>query len=293
MKAFLYKIQCITNLHVGSGDANYSVVDNEVEKDPVLGCPIIHSSGVKGALRDFYTETKYKEEYEKNKKIMDDEQAQKTAKETAAKAARKVFGEPATKEKPNAPASDTLKFMDACLLFRPLRVKDGPSSFMQTTTVDIVNHFIRQTKAFGCIPKGLEVLEEMSALPFKIKEFLTSLNSDKLKVEDEETGCLANRINCLDVLKTLLGNDFAIAKSLDDYPLPVVARNKLEEKISKTLWYEEYVPHDSVFFLIVLAQDEKDLDWLPDGSLVQFGGNASVGCGYTKLTRWGGFKENE
>ena len=273
MKTFLYKITCITNMHVGSGDANYSVVDNEVEKDPVLGCPIIHSSGVKGALRDF-AEEKLRKNYP---------------------AVTALFGSPAaSKPEGKVPANPgAIKFMDACLLSRPLRVKDGSSSFIQTTTVDIVNHFIRQVKAFGCLPNGLETLDEISALPFEIKEFLTSLNSDKLKVEDEETGWLANRINCLDVLKTLLGNDFAIAKSLDDYPLPVVARNKLEEKISKTLWYEEYVPHDSVFFLIVLAQDEKDLDWLPDGSLVQFGGNASVGCGYTKLTRWGGFKENE
>jgi CRISPR-associated protein Cmr4 len=53
MKSYLYKIECLTNLHVGSGDANYSIVDNEVEKDEVLGSPVIHASGVKGALRDF------------------------------------------------------------------------------------------------------------------------------------------------------------------------------------------------------------------------------------------------
>jgi len=52
MKTIFYKIECLTNLHVGSGDVNYNIIDNEVEKDPVTGYPIIHASGVKGALRD-------------------------------------------------------------------------------------------------------------------------------------------------------------------------------------------------------------------------------------------------
>lgn len=288
MKAFLYKIECITNLHVGSGDVNYSVVDNEVEKDPVLGCPIIHSSGVKGALRDFFVDQKM------NKENLSKEEAQKVAKA--------VFGDGAKKDAPAIATASTVKFLDACLLSRPLRAKDGPSSFIQTTTVDIINHFLRQVKAFNCLPKGLEMPDEIGSLPFDIKPFLTAValpafspeNSSTKYVEDEETGFLQETISCYKTLQVLLGSDFAIAKSLDDYPLPVVARNKLENKISKTLWYEEYVPHDSVFFLIVLAQKEEDLDWLAKEKnkpcIVQFGGNASVGCGYTKLTRWGGFK---
>lgn len=30
-----YFIQCITNMHVGSGDANYGIVDKLVQRDPV------------------------------------------------------------------------------------------------------------------------------------------------------------------------------------------------------------------------------------------------------------------
>ena len=29
----VFKIKCITNLHAGSGDINYNVVDKEVEKE--------------------------------------------------------------------------------------------------------------------------------------------------------------------------------------------------------------------------------------------------------------------
>ena len=37
----VFKIRCLTNLHVGSGDINYNIVDKEVEKDPVTGVPVI------------------------------------------------------------------------------------------------------------------------------------------------------------------------------------------------------------------------------------------------------------
>ena len=275
MKAFLYKIECITNLHVGSGDANYSVVDNEVEKDPVLDCPIIHSSGVKGALRDFLED--------------------KLGKDSAE--VLRLFGSPATgKTDSNTGA---VKFIDACVLYRPMRVKGGASSCIRVTSLDILNHFIRQAAELNCLPDDLKALREFKE--DEIKNVFFSNNAQFLstvpgiRVEDDETSPVPDdNFPQLALLKQLLGGNFAIAKSLDDYPLPVVARNKLENKISKNLWYEEYVPHHSVFFLIVLAQKEKDLDWLAKDKpcLVQFGGNASVGCGYTKLSRWGGF-ENE
>lgn len=53
MSAKLYRLTCLTNLHMGSGEANYEVIDLEVERDPVLGEPTMNASGVKGALRDF------------------------------------------------------------------------------------------------------------------------------------------------------------------------------------------------------------------------------------------------
>ena len=271
MKSFLYKIECLTNMHVGSGDSGYSVVDNEVEKDAVLGCPIIHASGVKGALRD-------------------------TVKN--AETANSIFGSPTDKSGKES-NSGSVKFMDACMLSRPLRVRGGDLAFIQTTTVDVLNHFIRQVKAFDCLPDELKELDkvEAEALKFGDKEFLSTVSG--VRVEDEETGDLPNNFTQLELLKKLLGDNFALAKSFADYPLPVVARNKLEDKKSKNLWYEELVPHHTVFYLIVQAESKEVLDrpaeskknqgWLSDGCLVQFGGNASVGCGYTKLTRWGGF----
>ncbi len=49
-----YMIQCITNLHAGSGDTNYGVIDKLVQRDPVTGHPTIHASSLKGALREHF-----------------------------------------------------------------------------------------------------------------------------------------------------------------------------------------------------------------------------------------------
>lgn len=53
MFAKILKLECITNLHVGNGDVNYNIVDNEVERDCDTNYPTINSSGVKGAFCEF------------------------------------------------------------------------------------------------------------------------------------------------------------------------------------------------------------------------------------------------
>jgi CRISPR-associated protein Cmr4 len=53
-KIHSYLIECLSNLHVGSGDANYDVIDKKVQRDPVTNLPCIHSSGIKGAFREYF-----------------------------------------------------------------------------------------------------------------------------------------------------------------------------------------------------------------------------------------------
>ena len=71
--------------------------------------------------------------------------------------------------------------------------------------------------------------------------------------------------------------------------LPVLARNKLENGKSVNLWYEEVVPHKSLFSFVVLAEDADKalLDAFVEkvnGKIIQFGGNASIGYGLCKVT---------
>ena len=110
MTAFLYKMTCLTNLHVGNGDVNYSIIDNEVELDYVLKEPTIPSSGVKGALLSYIEGLK------------DYPGLVKT-----------VFG-----DKEDA---GTYKFLSANLLSRPVRVSEGSSSYANATSYELIERY--------------------------------------------------------------------------------------------------------------------------------------------------------
>ena len=58
MKAAVYLLKCLTNMHVGNGEESYNIIDNEVEKDVVTGNPAIYSSGVKGSLLQYFKTNK-------------------------------------------------------------------------------------------------------------------------------------------------------------------------------------------------------------------------------------------
>lgn len=56
MNTYVFKIEALTNLHVGSGDAGgYGVVDKTVQRDATDDLPTIHASSLKGALREHYS----------------------------------------------------------------------------------------------------------------------------------------------------------------------------------------------------------------------------------------------
>lgn len=251
MKAKLFKITCITNLHVGSGDANFDIVDKEVEKDPVTGLPVIHGSSIKGALSDLYEGSE--KEY--------------------------IFGKSGESSKPNE--GGNYKFLDAKLLCRPLRAGgNNRHPYVLSTTVDAVNDCVNTARQFGIeLPDKWKTVSD--DVDFEGKKFLSDI--PEVKIEGEKTGAVKN-----DTLKAILEDDFALASELDKVSLPIVARNNLGEK-SRNLWYEEYVPHKSVFWTIILfpkSNEEFKLKELLKG-IVQIGGNASVGNGYVKFEEIG------
>ena len=254
MSCFAYKIECITNLHVGSGDLNYNIIDNEVERDAVTGYPIIHASGLKGALREHF----------KNKKDLPSDFS-----------IVEIFGQEAGKEEIKA---GSYKFLDAYLLARPMRVSGQLASIMVVSEKS-VNDFIRRMNAFGIDKYGTEFLSV--DFPDGVN-FLSDVKG--ISVEAEATKPLpASAKKVLDGLKELIGENVAVVKDFNDYDLPVVARNYLEDGISKNLWYEEVVPHDSVFYTIIISPD--DGKELPLDKIIQIGGHASIGCGFTRFTK--------
>lgn len=247
-------MECLTNLHVGSGDFNYGVVDNEVERDCLSGNPVIHASGIKGALRDVA--------------------------EKQCKAVERIFGGIGDNKESK---SGAYKFFDAHLLSRPLRVSGSEKfSYISVTTPEIINTFIDTLNNFGYPNELKKIYVDFDNIKFYS-------NNPGIHIESDEDAYKASEIpaEAKSTLDAILGCNYALVESFDDYKLPVIARNKLGE--NKNLWYEEYVPHHSVFYMMIMCDDAVvDLDF---SKPVQFGGNASIGYGYTKICDF--FEENK
>ena len=262
MKVNVYQLKCLTNLHMGSGDINYSVIDLEVERDPVTGEPTMNASGVKGAIRDFFEKNcaDYIKAGGKCSECM------KHGKAAECDICR-IFG--------STESNGEYKFFSGDLLGRPVRVTAGKDAYAIATTPTLINSFVDKvnalagtvvlkndipavgTKSSGC---DADAVEGMSGLQVASSALLTKLLGDKWVVGDDGW------------LKTI--------------GLPVVAHNVLnEKKKSKSLWFEEYVPHESVFGLIVMSTDDKLDAVIANKPVIQFGAEASTGCGYVQLTK--------
>lgn len=255
MKTYIYILKCLTNLHVGNGDVNYNVIDNEVEKDPVTQYPTINSSGVKGALRQYFEQTK-------------------SDKVTA------LFGSASGSSSENT-TPGSLKIMQANMLARPVRASKGAEAYYMATTKAALDQFENTAENLAKITK-LSTNALDSAKNYRSVNEAIALEGYGVenKLEDESLkSALAN----------LIGGSFAILSdsTFRKFPLPVVARNYLENGISKNLWYEELVPHETVFWFAVMGNDEalNSFDSTVNGQVVQFGGNASIGCGQCLISK--------
>ncbi|WP_148880177.1 RAMP superfamily CRISPR-associated protein [Streptococcus sp. Marseille-P7376] len=221
MKAKIFVIECITNLHVGNGDVNFNIIDNEVERDVVTGFPTINSSGVKGALRSFFEENKLSKINE-------------------------IFGS----ENSKVTTSGALKFLSANLLALPIRsISGGDKPYSIHAPKTACEDFKQTLKNFQ--------LENVS---------IAEINGGDEKITlDEDNSCF------------------------EKYGLPVIARNSVG--VQTNLWYEEVVPHKSIFYFAVVASTSEADDLLDvftesvREKIIQFGANASVGYGLCKVIK--------
>ena len=221
MKAKIFVIECLTNLHVGNGDVNFNIIDNEVERDVVTGFPTINSSGVKGALRAFFEENDLSNTNE-------------------------IFGS----ENSKVTTSGSLKFLSANLLALPIRsISGGDKPYSLHAPKTACEDFKQMLKNFQ--------LEDVSIEDIKGRDEKITL--------DEDNSCY------------------------EKYGLPVIARNSVGEQTN--LWYEEVVPHKSIFYFAVVDstnESENLLENFTDSvreKIIQFGANASVGYGLCKVIK--------
>lgn len=247
MPAIIVQLKCLTNLHVGNGDVNYNIIDNEVERDPVTGYPVINASGVKGALREYFT-----------RNCLDGTDT--------------YFGSDGRNSTDKSTSPGKLKVLSAEMLAVPARASEGNQPFYLISTPCAVNRY-RDLKRelLGVTDAGT------------VQEIRESVKVEGIVPAKQTMVSLPNGQE--PVLYLLEDSDF---KSIS---LPVLARNCLNNGISTNLWYEEVVPHESLFYFPVLADDTAEgREYLSafrdelNGKVVQFGGNASIGYGLCKIT---------
>lgn len=280
MKSCFYKIHCITNLHMGSGEINFNVIDNEVERDPVNNLPVMYSSGVKGALKDHFRNQGAKPDVIKD-----------------------IFGSEIDRKPGENSVPGKVCFLTACLLFLPFRAASGRYPYYLVTTKDILQQFgalYRSIKGKG-VADGFE--DAVSGLDGD-RSYGISTNS--VRLEDYSYAGIQRIPEAVEKALRLFLDNESLKKAMiipnhdfgagsNRVVLPVLARNCLDDQgISKNLWYEEVVPHESVFCLPVLSDGTADGDKALDrfhsavsaggSSLVQFGANATIGYGLTRVS---------
>ena len=302
-----YLMRNLSPLHAGSGNSDYGVIDKLVQRDPNNNYPTIHSSSLKGALREYF-------EYQLPIAFNGD-------KSRAEKTVNGIFGygNKSDRDRRNLRPEQTpphhaglFDFDGGHLLSIPVRT--SKAAFVNATTFNILREFLERLQLFGATEKeNMEkTLEPFLALdqagqPFPVV-FDEILNGAVL----EEADIKAKLIEYTppDTLKKLLGNRIAVL-SEDQFEiiinnLPVIARNCLENGQSQNLWYEETVPRESRFYTLITKavwRDEKEMDRFDaspylqfdpciSASLIQVGANATVGYGKMQFTKFDDLLKN-
>jgi len=263
MRKNFYVLDSITNMHVGSGDLNYNIIDNQIQRDQITSLPTINGSSLKGALRHHF---------ENNKNVND--------------YVKEIFGDEDL-------GKGKYRFFEANLLTMPVR--SNIRSYFNATSISIIEELIRYFQNFKINEALMTDLKALLEVVQKTNlPCLVNCTSNE-KVIVENYGVNSIEFTMTEDLVKLFDDELVI---FDDtsfkriaQKLPVLARNRLGE--NKNLWYEEIVPKKSKFYTLILNEEKKISDF--ENSLVeqviQIGGNATIGYGYTRFNLIGDYDE--
>ncbi len=268
----IYSIETITNLHVGDMGSSFDVVDKTVQKDALTGFPVIYASSLKGAIRSHAEALK-----------------------TDAATVKYIFGGEGKEV-----SKGNVAFNDAQLVFFPVRSRQKPYYLATCPSM------LKELKTLCSVAQksdlctAIENVLNLEPGAFYGKGDFSSLWIEEWiipKAEKEKTAVARN------FLKMFTNNEDSLVLLTDQQmvelleTLPVVARNKLDNGKSETLWYEEFVPRKSMFVTSMITRNNKpDTETALDKILlgddgagvrsIQIGANATVGygvCHFRKL----------
>lgn len=288
MKFKTFIIDTITNMHVGSGEASFGIVDNHIQRDPVTSVPMINSSGIKGALRDQIV-------LEKDNDL--------------------AFGQEHVKETGKTQPGQLI-FMDAKLLAVPLRSSENV--FFYSTSRKTILDFLDTMELIGILTSdttrnlrsALDSLNFSPVKPFILPAVEVQNTAQRREVEIEdftvqlEVGPAVSLPDFENLFLLPLGirkSDIAIFsddafKLICESHMPVIARNCIDNDTgtSQNLFYEEVLPRKSKLYFSVGYDEKKHLELMTSFeqkltvSAVQFGANYSIGYGFSEIRSYTG-----
>jgi CRISPR-associated protein Cmr4 len=262
MQYNLYNLITKANTHVGSGQTNAGIVDNVVQRDLLNTFPIIQSTSLKGALKEWIKEGLGKPQ------------------EAAA-----IFG---VEGKDNVQATHYI--FSASLLSFPMR--SNQEFYFNVSCPTILSELITHLETFGLEDLKDDLVALSTSTPAKGRP-ISLENKENIIIEKHSIKTASyTGTNYTDKIKELLGSKLVIMHD-EDFKnivkrLPIITRNQLENGKSENLFYEEIVPRETHFAFVIGHKEglattfENTID---KATLFQVGANATVGYGFCELKK--------
>ena len=163
---------------------------------------------------------------------------------------KRIFGSDKMSNDKSASSKGTSFFFDAKILFLP--VQDDTSLYHYATCNDVLTLFEERLATFG---RDIHLDKTPDALKSKF-----NLDKNVCIVDSKKFDELCDNEN-----------------------LPIIARNVLENGISRNLWYEQVLPPKTVLYTVTRDENDSLKEYI-DGKLIQIGANATIGYGFCKFS---------
>ncbi|GAB6072410.1 type III-B CRISPR module RAMP protein Cmr4 [Venenivibrio stagnispumantis] len=271
---------CHTPLHVGSG-TTLDIIDLPIQREAHTDFPVIPSSSIKGVIRADYGKTIFG-----NVEIPDKPSDNLTPEQ---KEFFEIFG--------YGEQEGDVIFTDAKILFFP--VKSVRGIFAWITCPMVIERYKRDTG------KGLDLNIELKDEETIAGEEIV-INNQFLVLEEISFTQKSNEQDKIEKLYNALPEN--LKKEIEKEKIAIISDDRFRYFVKnhtevnariridqtkgtvsdKALWYEELVPAETIFYNLIFSRtgNEKRLGKITsfiEDKIFQFGGDETLGRGFTKL----------
>ena len=274
-QAFL-SLYAISPLHAGAGQAT-GAVDLPIQRERHSGWPLVQASGVKGALRDAFTNGIKKEDED---------------------LAEVIFGKEG--KAGDEAVAGSLMLSDARLLAYPMRSDVAP--FVWITCPAVLRRLADDLLLLGWSEEDVKLLREIKAEDGNAHPLNHELNQKKILLEEWPLDVGEKKdLKVLPDLFPSLTRLFLVPDAVFDYGVSQCTEVQAQIKIDTatgtaqdgSLRYQELLPADSQLYVVCLFQARRVVDFQADvlydclkehlGAHLQLGGDWTLGRGLCKV----------